>query len=366
MIHEPSAQTKLIKPARVWRHSYIPSQKTLVNENAVRDSQVERPHCVEITGTFYDNPGKPVLHFLHGNGFCAHTYWPLLEKLSAHFALCLTDLPGHGASAVPQRFPTWRDCADAVLQAVQAEQKKHWGDRPVYALAHSMGGVMTTVAASQAGQINQAGLANQASQANQAPALFKKIVLLDPVWFPRRLLIMLCVFGRLKQSHRLGFVKQALRRRSTWASQADAVAALQGRGIYKGWEAGALANFVEHNTKPVAPSAETDTNNSADKYANKSAEGDAVALITPPTLEAWYFSRPYTAGLWSALAQLQTPVHAIYGDATYPFVAKGLHRAAAKNAYFTCQQTAGGHCFMLQDSAATAELVLTALSQSAN
>ena len=31
--------------------------------------------------------GKPLLHFLHGNGFCGRTYEPMLAGLAEHFDL---------------------------------------------------------------------------------------------------------------------------------------------------------------------------------------------------------------------------------------------------------------------------------------
>ena len=42
--------------------------------------------------------GKPLLHVLHGNGFCARMYEPMLKPLSAHFDLWLSDVQGHGDS----------------------------------------------------------------------------------------------------------------------------------------------------------------------------------------------------------------------------------------------------------------------------
>lgn len=42
--------------------------------------------------------GKPLLHFLHGNGFCCLAYQPLLMGLGEHFDLWLCDVQGHGDS----------------------------------------------------------------------------------------------------------------------------------------------------------------------------------------------------------------------------------------------------------------------------
>ena len=43
--------------------------------------------------------GRPLLHFLHGNGFCSLAYQPMLARLAGHFDLRLSDAHGHGARA---------------------------------------------------------------------------------------------------------------------------------------------------------------------------------------------------------------------------------------------------------------------------
>ncbi|NUL20695.1 alpha/beta hydrolase, partial [Agrobacterium tumefaciens] len=48
--------------------------------------------------------GKPLLHFLHGNGFCGRTYTPLLQALAEDFDLWLCDIQGHGDSDHGGRF----------------------------------------------------------------------------------------------------------------------------------------------------------------------------------------------------------------------------------------------------------------------
>ncbi len=51
--------------------------------------------------------GKPLLHFLHGNGFCGRTYEPMLRLLAEDFDLWLCDIQGHGESDHGGRFHGW-------------------------------------------------------------------------------------------------------------------------------------------------------------------------------------------------------------------------------------------------------------------
>jgi pimeloyl-ACP methyl ester carboxylesterase len=53
-----------------------------------------------LRGRRVDN-GRPLIHFLHGNGFCGGVYWPFLRGLLPDYALFCHDLEGHGASLAP-------------------------------------------------------------------------------------------------------------------------------------------------------------------------------------------------------------------------------------------------------------------------
>ena len=114
-----------------------------------------------------EGEGEP-LHFLHGNGFCGLTLAPLAEEITdGSHPLLFTDLPGHGASGGPDvnAQPDWNDMADRVANSIAARI-----DRPVTGIGHSMGGVVTLLAAAR------------------YPDLFSRVVLLDPVLFSREVI----------------------------------------------------------------------------------------------------------------------------------------------------------------------------------
>ena len=60
--------------------------------------------------------GKPLLHFLHGNGFSTRSYEPLLELLAHDFDLWLCDLQGHGQSDHGDKFVGWNRNAELALE----------------------------------------------------------------------------------------------------------------------------------------------------------------------------------------------------------------------------------------------------------
>lgn len=269
--------------------------------------------------------GKPVLHFLHGNGFCGRVYTPLLELLSADYDLWLCDIQGHGDSDLGERFLGWNRNAALAVEVFNA-QRAIFADAPVYAAGHSFGGVLTSLIMAQ------------------HPHLFRAAVLLDPVIYTPRLQLL------MRTADRLGVTinqvaKKTLKRRRHWPDRAAAYAAyaaLTGRGAFQGWAPEALASFVDYALRPAA-------------------EG-GVELKCPPELEARIFASA-PSRLWSSLRRVQTPALFMYGAHSFPFVPKSAQLWAQKNEQVQLEQVPGGHCFMQQDPALAAQHTLAFLSR---
>ena len=159
---------------------------------------------------------KPIIHFMHGNGFCGLVYKPFLSGLLTDYDLFLLDAQGHGDSDAGDRFLGWNAMAEHCLE-VLLEQRKRWNGRPVVAVAHSFGALMTLL------------------MVDRRPDLFERIVLLDPVLFTPWMYPMarLSEFFGLTRYNPMS--RRTLKRRTEWASRALARKALHGRGIFRGW-----------------------------------------------------------------------------------------------------------------------------------
>lgn len=261
--------------------------------------------------------GKPVLHFLHGNGFCGLTYAPMLRVLAEDFDLWLCDIQGHGDSDHGGRFHGWNRSAELAIEAFLAGRGR-FGEVPVHAAGHSFGGVLTSLILAK------------------APNLFQRAVLLDPVLFTPAMIGVMTFSEVFGLQRRTGMAQKARARRRQWPDRAAAYSALHGRGIYKGWVDAALQAFVEH--------------------ALQDTESGMVELKCRPSREAEIFSS-FPKRLWPSLAKVRTPTRVLHGQDSYPFVAKAVARWCALTSVVSAQMVAGGHCFMQEQPEDSAERV---------
>lgn len=266
--------------------------------------------------------GKPLLHFLHGNGYCGRVYTPLLQLLAEDFDLWLCDAQGHGESDHGGRFHGWDRNAEMALEAF-AEGRKRFAGAPVFALGHSFGGVLTSLMLAQ------------------QPQLFQRAALLDPVLFSPSMLRVMWLANAAGLIRRTSQASKALKRRSSWPDRAAAHAALYGRGMFRGWTEEAFDAYIQHALKD------------SDK---------GVELKCQPSREADIFSS-FPKRLWSSLAKVTTPTQVLYGQSSYPFVAESAVRWCASNSKVSGHVMPGGHCFMQEQPQASAERVAHFLLQ---
>lgn len=253
---------------------------------------------------------EPLLHFLHGNGFCGGVYWPFLRALLPDYGLFCHDLEGHGDSEAPPQYSGTAAIIERVPQVI-AEQCA--GSGQLIGIGHSFGAAVTVAAAAH------------------NPALFEVLVLLDPILLPTRDWLALKLMTAL---HRNPMAQAARRRRDRWASRADVVERLRGRGIYRGWRDDALECFADH--------------------ATRDADGGRV-LCCPREIEAAIFENPVYP--WRLLPRVRCPVLFVHGESSYPFFPAAAARAARLNPRIEVQTLPGGHCFMQEDPQTAAAVV---------
>ncbi|GAA0778825.1 alpha/beta hydrolase [Brevundimonas olei] len=173
----------------------------------------------------FGDPERPVdLVFVHANGFNARTYRTLLQPLSSALRIWAPDLRGHGATrlpAEPEGHRSWKDHRDDLIALLEAT-----GGPPVALAGHSIGGTSGLLAAAE------------------RPDRVSRLLLLDPVIWPRPMVMALNLplAGRL--SRRFPIVSRTLKRRAVFDSREQALAAYRGRGAFKGWPDLMLADYL--------------------------------------------------------------------------------------------------------------------------
>ena len=260
--------------------------------------------------------GKPVIHFLHGNGFCGLTYQPMLEILAKDFDLLITDLPGHGDSDTGSHFAGWNGTSQYAMTVLNHFSQQLSPITPVFGLGHSYGGVLTAL------------------MAGRDPKRFRKTLLLDPVLFSNGMISVMKVadiFGLLGNSK---MSKKAKERTQHWASREEAFDSFKDRGGFKGWTDAALQSYVDY--------ALADTEN-------------GVSLKCPVKVEAKIFGS-YPKNLWSYLKKMKTPCKILVAEGSFPFIARSVDKLKDIRAY-SSDSVPGGHCFMQEDPELAAKLV---------
>lgn len=265
---------------------------------------------------YYTPPsGKPVIHFIHGNGFCGLTYECLLSYLQDDFDLFISDMQGHGESDAGDEFKGWNASAK-IASKVWSHFSDQWKDVPRFALGHSFGAVLSTLM-----------MAKDAS-------LFDGGILMDPVYTPPHMANSMSFLGRVGLMRYMPLPRQARIRTRSWPSYQAAWDYLHQRGTFKGWQNECLKSYLDH--------------------ALSKDEQGVVTLKCPPEIEADIFSS-YPQKLWRAIGSIQQPMFMMYGAKTYPFVLDSLPKINRVNPYYDFLELPGGHCFMQEQPQKTAQ-----------
>ena len=278
----------------------------------------QTPEGFTLRGAHSAASGKPVLHVLHGNGYCSKMYWPLLAELVPYFDLFLSDAQGHGESDHGGRFVGWDRSAELAALAFTSQQAQ-FGGVPVIGLGHSFGGVLTALI-----------------QAEQ-PNLFSEIVLLDPVLFTPGMLAGMQMLDWIGWYPHNPMAKKAHKRRCHWPDKTLCHQYLYERGMFKGWAPEALSAYIEH-------------------ALTHDAHGSQLKCQS--SREAEIFGS-FPRALWRKLKRAEGAKLLVYGDETYPFVGKSARYWQKHRPQLQIEKVAGGHCFMQQFPSATAALLKT-------
>ncbi len=257
---------------------------------------------------------KPILHFSHANGFPAGAYRALLSPLALVADVRSIDRLGHHPE-----YPVTNNW-DHLERELLEHFERHY-DRPVIAVGHSLGGVLSYMVA------------------RRRPALVAGLIMLDsPIltpWQSRGLRLL----KSLGLSDRVTPAGRTQGRRTTWPDQHSALSYFRSKSLMRHFDEQCLRHYVEAGTEPCA---------------------DGVRLSYGPDVEMKIY-RTIPDNLSNALP-LSMPVAVIAGrdsNVFRPSHARYMRRKAGMDVHWL----PGSHMFPFEHPQATQQLIQQVVQQ---
>lgn len=169
---------------------------------------------------------KDILHFSHANGFPAGSYSTLLSYLSEDFEIGTIDRLGHH-----ENYPVTDNWSYLAQELIDYFERTY--SQPVYAVGHSLGGVLSLMIAAQ------------------RPDLVKGLIMLDSPFlttFEARSLIWVKRFGLIDKVTPSG---RTLGRKESWDSIEHASQYFRGKRLFSAFDERCLNDYIESGTQPV-------------------------------------------------------------------------------------------------------------------
>jgi pimeloyl-ACP methyl ester carboxylesterase len=236
----------------------------------------------------------PLALLHHANGFCAALWGLVAERLRRHFRLIAMDARGHGESSKPDPAErenyAWARFGEDALGVARKLAAEH-GGKVALGLGHSFGGTSLMMAAAE------------------APALFGRLVLVDPVLPSPDLFRSMPPHATENRD----LAASARKRRTHFASREEARAIWAARSVFRAWEPRALDLYAEFGLQP-------------------SAQG-GVELACPGPIEAAIFDQARSFDAWALAARVATPALIVcaergtFGHAVYAQIAERMRDA---------------------------------------
>ncbi|MCP5094181.1 MAG: alpha/beta hydrolase [Chloroflexi bacterium] len=218
---------------------------------------------------FHDFGGNgPLLHFAAPNAYTPECFHQFISPFLDHFhVISMIHRPLWHGSSPDELVGDWHVFADDLI-AFFEQQALH----EVIAIGHSLGGVATTYASVK------------------RPELFKKLVLVDPVFLPVQLLQMARLYPeKVAEQHPL--LARTLRRKNRWSSRQAAYTHFRNRSVFEQWPDASIEAYVNYALR-------------------EEPESGDIILCWPREWEARIYSI-LPQGVWDAIAQVAHPTLAI-------------------------------------------------------
>lgn len=209
----------------------------------------------------------PSLHLAHANAYPPQCYRQLLQNLNDHFHVWAMEQRPLWPGQAPQDLDGWHLFARDLIRSLEQQSAQ-----PVVGVGHSLGGVVSMIAA------------------RQRPDLFSALVLVEPVLLPPALLEM--ARQHPQQARDIPMAQRARNRRNRWPSRRKAFEHYRQKSVFERLSDEALWDYV-HGGFVETP------------------DGD-LKLRFPREWEAAIYGQP-PLDVWEVIPQITLPSLAIRG-----------------------------------------------------
>lgn len=262
----------------------------------------------------WGNPEGEGLFFLHANSYSAKMYQVFLAPLTKDYDIIAPDLPGHGESRWNGRIEAWVDLANYFI----AQLEKSPPAKPIVGMGHSIGGIVIML------------------MAIQRPEWFKKIVLLDPVILPKRILAIFRVLKLLSLTHIIPLARATNRRKNHFQTRASALEHYSNKRIFSHWEPRFLEAYVE-------------------TCLRETGQG-AFQLSCAPELESSIY-QSIPLDVWSLPKNLPVPALFIIGEKSDTVNQRGFKRLKGSRRNHIVKSVVAGHLFPFEKPTESMDII---------
>lgn len=162
-----------------------------------------------------------LIHFAHGNGFPSLCYKQFLDALETRYKYCYIDKIGHNP-----KYPVTENWHNLIAELI--ESIKNQADRPVIAIGHSLGGVLSLLAALE------------------TPELFKAVIMLDSPLIGTFKSAMVRLAKALGVIDRVTPAFRTKGRREHWLDREQVLSYLKTRDLFKTFTEECLNDYINY------------------------------------------------------------------------------------------------------------------------
>ena len=258
---------------------------------------------------------KPLINFVHANGFPAGSYRTFLHYFAEDYEIVAQEQYGHNP-----KFPihnNWQYLVDELIAYLRQQ------DQPVICIGHSFGGVISFLAACK------------------QPSLFKGLIMLDPPAMTGVMSWLLKIAKNSAYIDKLTPAGKSNTRRRHWPVNTNVNHLFSQKRLFKDFDRRCLNDYTH----------------SAMAFRNGRIE------LTFNTQTETEIFRNMPTNLSSFNNKLTLPAALIYGESSELNLPSFFKRFASKNKKIALHSIAGGHMFPLEKPMATATLIKKVIKQ---